>query len=123
MFAEMFLIGACCYGFAVGLDKYMYYGHALGFIRFWIGWTLANDEHRTQLDVVRANETDFGERINIIDGIYMEIVMYRPYFLFFICKTCMTFWVVVAASLICQFGWLQGFLILGSAYIASMFDK
>ena len=123
MSAELFLVGAVCYGLAVGLDRYMDYGHALGFIRFWVGWTLANDDHRLQMEVVRDNETDFSERLNIMDTIYRDIVMYRPYFLFFLCKTCMTFWIVVAASLICQLGWLEAFLVLGSSYIASIFDK
>lgn len=119
---ELLVIGACCYGVACLLDKYMDYGHALGWVRYWVMYWLASDVDRQFLRDA-AEGDDFAHRIDYMDKLYMEIVIYRPYLLVLHCKTCMTFWITLSMCVVFANSITDVLLLYGSASIISFIDR
>lgn len=122
MLIELLLIGVSCYGAVIALDRFMDYGHALSFVRYWCAFILATKRDKVRLRTAKKNY-DFSGRINDMDSLYHKITTYRPYLLLLLCKSCMAFWVVIAVSLCLDLTLLNWFVVFGTAYFASTFDN
>jgi hypothetical protein len=122
MLIEVLFVGLASYGVVIFLDRAMDYGHALGGIRYWAAYFFADEMDRGMMKNVKEIDV-FSERLNMMDELYHQVVIYRPFLLFLLCKSCMAFWVVLIASICTGFSFWEGFLTLGIAYMASTMDN
>jgi hypothetical protein len=121
MLVNLLLIGAACYGLSVFLDGTMDYGHMFGKVRFNLLYKSASTKDKRAL-LLAKKETDFAERLQMIDNIYWNIATYKPYLILFLCRKCVATWIAIIAGLLMGMTWDVLFVVSG-VYLASIFDK
>jgi hypothetical protein len=120
--SELLVIGVACYGLAVMLDHSLDYGQVFGMLRRHIFWSVAGFRERRYI-VTALKQEGFGERLAAMDAAYWLIAARRQDLVILLCRKCMLLWIAVAVCLFLNVPLTGYVVVLGSGYLASIFDK
>lgn len=119
---DLLIIGIVAYGIASFMDHAMDYGQALGQIRYRLAYLLANGAEKRAMKSA-ATLTKFHDRMQKMDDLYHMVATHKPYLILILCRKCMAFWVCLGFAIAFSAGGAGFFVILGTAFALSIFDK